>query len=142
MVWWSAAVRAAMVRLSLCEAHIALINNLRPMLGSYPKCFQCFRLGNRSRREALEHFNLEIPDGREPTEGEEEIREVNRAEVSCIAGLNNPPGGDIFRTRFFQTRLTLHCEDTHIYSEFVETFPKMSVSTLLQEHRSLQGNRR
>lgn len=28
-------------------------------------------------REVLEHFNLEIPEGREPTEEEEEIRQVN-----------------------------------------------------------------
>lgn len=28
------------------------------------------------RREVLEHFNLEIPEGQEPTKEEEEIREV------------------------------------------------------------------
>lgn len=27
-------------------------------------------------REVLEHFNLEIPEGQEPTEEEEEIRQV------------------------------------------------------------------
>lgn len=27
-------------------------------------------------REVLEHFNLEIPEGQEPTEVEEEIRQV------------------------------------------------------------------
>lgn len=33
-------------------------------------------------REVLEHFNLEIPEGRAPTEEEEEIQQVN-SEVVC-----------------------------------------------------------
>lgn len=32
-----------------------------------------------SCRQVLEHFNLEIPDGREPTEEEEEIRQARNA---------------------------------------------------------------
>lgn len=39
--------------------------------------FFFFCHGSRLRRAVLEHFNLEIPEDREPTEEEEEIRQVH-----------------------------------------------------------------
>lgn len=39
-------------------------------------CFFLLRPCYAWHREVLEHFNLEIPEGREPTKEEEEVRQV------------------------------------------------------------------